>query len=375
MRFPFHYSTLLLPLVMACSTPDQPSLPPGASADAASIVDAEALRQQALAFFHPLPEVVEHPAGPDTPEKVALGQALFLDPQLSEDGTISRAPAISSSYGVDNSPTSIGVRGQHGGRNSPTVFNAALHNMQFWDGRATDVEQQAGMPMLNPVEMAIPSEAFIVKRLKTVPDYPTLFKVAFPADKDPLNFANICEAIGAFERTLLTPSRFDDFLKGNTTALTPAETAGLSTFLEVGCTNCHTGTAVGGTMLQKFGVHQDFRQWTGSAASDEGRKQVSGAEADRASVPGARAAERDENSTLFPRRPGGLARFRHSHHGHSTSWQGTHRPPVERPQNLLEVPTRRASGKPQPPADPPCKVSELRRTWQWGLIRAVLPCP
>ncbi|MBK7083321.1 MAG: cytochrome-c peroxidase [Flavobacteriales bacterium] len=267
---------------MACSTPDQPSLPPGASADAASIVDAEALRQQALAFFHPLPEVVEHPAGPDTPEKVALGYKLFLDPQLSEDGTISCNSCHKlDHYGVDNSPTSIGVRGQHGGRNSPTVFNAALHNMQFWDGRATDVEQQAGMPMLNPVEMAIPSEAFIVKRLKTVPDYPTLFKVAFPADKDPLNFANICEAIGAFERTLLTPSRFDDFLKGNPTALTPAETAGLSTFLEVGCTNCHTGTAVGGTMLQKFGVHQDFRQWTGSAASDEGRKQVSGAEADR----------------------------------------------------------------------------------------------
>ncbi|MBK7271587.1 MAG: cytochrome-c peroxidase [Flavobacteriales bacterium] len=110
-------------------------------------IDAEALRQQALAFFHPLPEVVEHPAGPDTPEKVALGYKLFLDPQLSEDGTISCNSCHKlDHYGVDNSPTSIGVRGQHGGRNSPTVFNAALHNMQFWDGRATDVEQQAGMP-------------------------------------------------------------------------------------------------------------------------------------------------------------------------------------------------------------------------------------
>lgn len=282
MRVPFPNSTLLLPLVMACSAPEQPGLPPGASADAASMKVAEALRQEALAFFHPLPEVVEHPAGPDTPEKVALGNKLFLDPRLSEDGTISCNSCHKlDRYGVDNSPTSVGVRGQHGGRNSPTVFNAALHNMQFWDGRATDVEQQAGMPVLNPVEMAIPSEAFLVKRLKAAPDYPDLFRVAFPADKDPLNYANIREAIGAFERTLLTPSRFDDFLKGIPNALTPNETAGLSVFLEVGCTNCHTGTAVGGTMLQKFGVHQDFRAFTGSSAEDQGRKQVSGVEADR----------------------------------------------------------------------------------------------
>ncbi|MBK7271606.1 MAG: cytochrome-c peroxidase [Flavobacteriales bacterium] len=226
---------------------------------------------------------MERPAGPDTGE-VALGYKLFLDPQLSEDGTIScnSCRQLGRSR-VDNSTTfRLGVRGQDGGRNSPAVFNAALHNMQFWTGdrrmwaagRNADAQSGGDGPSHR--------EAFIVKRLKTVPDYPTLFKVAFPADKDPLNFANICEAIGAFERTLLTPSRFDDFLKGNTTALTPAETAGLSTFLEVflGCTNCHTGTAVGGTMLQKFGVHQDFRQWTGSAASDEGRKQISGAEAD-----------------------------------------------------------------------------------------------
>ena len=173
------------------------------------------------------------------------------------------------------------MRGQHGGRNSPSVYNAALHNMQFWDGRATDVEQQAGMPVLNPVEMAIPSETFLVKRLKAAHDYPAMFKAAFPADQDPLTYANIREAIGAFERTLLTPSRFDDFLKGNTNALTPAETAGLRTFLEVGCTNCHSGTAVGGTMLQKFGVHQDFRPFTGSSAEDQGRKQVTGTEADR----------------------------------------------------------------------------------------------
>ena len=242
----------------------------------------EALRQQALTFFQPLPEVVAHLAGPDTPEKVALGKALFLDPQLSQDGTISCNSCHQlDRYGVDNTPTSEGVRGQHGGRNSPTVYNAALHNMQFWDGRATDVEQQAGMPMLNPVEMAVPDETFLITKLKRTPNYPALFSTAFPADKDPLTFANIREAIGAFERTLLTPSRFDAFLKGHTNALTPAEIAGLRVFLDVGCTNCHNGAAVGGNMLMKFGVHEDFRRLTGSSASDEGRKQVTGAEADR----------------------------------------------------------------------------------------------
>lgn len=259
-----------------------PELPPGAGTDAATLEGDKQLREQALAFFHPLPERVEHPAAPDTPDKVALGRRLFLDPQLSVDGTIScNSCHRLDRYGVDNEATSTGVGGQKGGRNSPTVFNAALHSMQFWDGRATDVEQQAGMPVMNPIEMGIPEESALVKKLKRITDYPPLFSSAFPAEKDPLTYANIREAIGAFERTLLTPSRFDAFLKGEATALNASETAGLRTFLEVGCTNCHTGTAVGGTMLQKFGVHADFRPLTGSSSADEGRKQVTGSDADK----------------------------------------------------------------------------------------------
>ncbi len=268
-----------------------PGLPPGAGSDPATLESGKQLREQALAYFHPLPEVAEHPAGPDTPEKVALGRKLFLDPQLSVDGTISCNSCHQlDRYGVDNEATSTGVGGQKGGRKSPTVFNAALHNMQFWDGRATDVEQQAGMPVMNPIEMGIPSEGALVKKLKRIPEYPPLFSKAFPVDKEPLTYASIREAIGAFERTMLTPSRFDAFLKGEATALTPNETAGLRTFMEVGCTNCHTGTALGGTMLQKFGVHADFRPLTGSALTDEGRKQVTGAEADKDlfKVPGLR---------------------------------------------------------------------------------------
>lgn len=244
-----------------------------------------------MAYFHPLPEVVDHPAGPDTPEKVALGAKLFMDAQLSSDGTIScNSCHRLDGFGVDGTPTSTGVGGQLGGRNSPTVFNAALHNLQFWDGRATDVEEQAGMPVMNPVEMGVPSEAFLVKKLKGIADYPSLFSNAFPADKDALTYANIREAIGAFERTLLTPSRFDAFLKGEAAALTASETSGLRLFMEVGCTNCHNGAAVGGTMLQKFGVHADFRSLTGSSVDDQGRKQVTGAEADKDmfKVPGLR---------------------------------------------------------------------------------------
>ena len=268
-----------------------PALPPGAGIDAAHMQGDKQLLEEALTFFHPLPKVVDHPAGPDTPEKVALGEKLFMDPQLSSDGTIScNSCHRLDNYGVDGTPTSTGVGGQLGTRNSPTVYNAALHNMQFWDGRAADVEEQAGMPVMNPVEMGIPSEGSLVNKLKGIAAYPPLFSTAFPADKDPLSYANIREAIGAFERTLLTPSRFDAFLKGEATVLTASETAGLRTFMEVGCTNCHTGAALGGTMLQKFGVHADFRPLTGSSAEDQGRKQVTGAEADRDmfKVPGLR---------------------------------------------------------------------------------------
>lgn len=290
MRLPRHL--LLLPLLAACGGGEQtPALPPGAGNNAQTLASDKQLLEQALRFFEPLPAVVEHPAVPDTPEKVALGRKLFMDPQLSEDGTIScNSCHRLDAFGVDNEPTSTGVGGQLGGRNSPTVYNAALHNMQFWDGRATDVEQQAGMPVMNPVEMAIPSEAFLVRKLKKIPDYPPLFAAAYPTAKDPLTYANIREAIGAFERTLLTPSRFDDFLKGDPTALTASEMAGLRIFMEVGCTNCHSGAALGGTMLQKFGVHADFRPLTGSDTTDQGRKEVTGAAADKDmfKVPGLR---------------------------------------------------------------------------------------
>ena len=249
------------------------------------------LRERALTLFAPLPDKVEHTAGADGPQKVALGRKLFMDPRLSLDSSISCNSCHRLDLGgADVEPTSTGVHGQKGGRNSPTVYNAALHNMQFWDGRAADVEQQAGMPVLNPVEMAIPDERFLVDRLKGTAEYPALFQAAYPGEAEPLTYANIREAIGAFERTLVTPSRFDAFLNGDNTALDSAEMAGLRLFMDVGCATCHNGAAAGGTSLKKFGVHKDYRTLTGSPPGDVGRAQVTGDSADRDvfKVPGLR---------------------------------------------------------------------------------------
>jgi cytochrome c peroxidase len=153
--------------------------------------------------------------------------------------------------------------------------------MQFWDGRAKDVEEQAGMPILNPVEMAIPNEAFLVKKLKGVEEYKSLFAKAFPGTEDPLTYKNITYAIAAFERTLLTPSRFDQYLKGDANALNEKEKEGLQLFMDVGCTTCHMGTAVGGGIMQKFGLYGDYRSFTGSTIPDEGKKAVTKNDADK----------------------------------------------------------------------------------------------
>lgn len=224
----------------------------------------EKLLTQARQFFAPLPSVVENPNNPITKEKVMLGKMLFYDPRLSKSGVISCNTCHNlATYGVDNLPTSIGHRWAIGPRNAPSVYNAALHTAQFWDGRAKDVEEQALGPILNPIEMAMPSEKEVLQRLKSIPEYVEMFKKAFPNEKDPLRYENVGKAIGAFERTLVTPSRFDEFLKGNTNALTKEEKKGLKLFIEVGCVACHSGTAVGGNGFFKFGQFVDY--WKATA--------------------------------------------------------------------------------------------------------------
>ncbi len=228
-----------------------------------SLADDRKLLEEARKYFQPLPKVAESKDNPVTPQKVKLGKMLYYEPRLSKSGLISCNTCHNlASYGVDNLPTSVGHRWQLGPRNAPTTLNAALHVAQFWDGRAKDVEEQAKGPILNPIEMAMDSPEEVVNRLKSIPEYVKLFKEAFPKSKDPLTYENVAKAIAAFERTLMTPSRFDKFLQGDLNALTKEEKKGLKTFIEVGCAGCHNGPALGGSMFTKFGIVEAYWEET-----------------------------------------------------------------------------------------------------------------
>jgi len=226
--------------------------------------------------FGTLPKVAENPNNPATPAKVALGKALYFDPRLSKSGFISCNSCHNlATGGVDSLPTSVGHRWQLGPRNAPTVLNVALHATQFWDGRAADVEEQAGKPILNPAEMAS-TEDLVLERLRSIPDYVAQFQQAFPEEGNPLTYPNVAKAIAAFERTLMTPSRFDRFLGGDSQALSGEEKAGLKKFVETGCVSCHNGVAAGGNSFQKFGVVR-----TPEGLQDPGRVEVTKDEKDR----------------------------------------------------------------------------------------------
>ena len=208
-------------------------------------------------YFSPLPRRVDSLTNPLNTAKVTLGKMLFFDPRLSRSGFISCQSCHNlSSGGVDNLPTSIGHGWQIGTRNAPTVFNSALLTSMFWDGRAKDLEEQAKGPILNGVEMAA-SEELVIKRLASMDEYVALFKKAFRSNSKPVTYDNISRAIAAFERTLLTPSRFDKYLRGKSASLTEDETKGLGLFIETGCVGCHRGAAVGGSMFAKFDYGND----------------------------------------------------------------------------------------------------------------------
>ena len=252
----------------------------GARADTPSAEDT--LWQRATTLFAPLPTAAPNPDNPATAAKIELGKTLYFDTKLSQAGNVSCNSCHSlAKFGVDNLPTSPGDAGEHGDRNSPTVLNAALHAAQFWDGRAEDVEAQAGMPVLNPVEMAIPSRQFLVDRLSEYPDYELSFNRAFPGEEGGLTYRNIQRALAAFERTLLTPSRFDHYLEGDREALTARELEGLKTFIGYGCTACHNGVTLGGHIFRKFGLNEDYWVHTRSSKVDEGRFKVTGEAGDR----------------------------------------------------------------------------------------------
>ena len=223
-----------------------------------------------------LPDTLTSGANPCTPAKVNLGRMLFYDARLSKDASISCNSCHDlEKYGVDGVRYSTGVNGQKGSRNSPTVYNAAGQIAQFWDGRAVSVEEQAKGPVLNPVEMAMDSAAAVESRLAAIPGYSEAFQKAFPGDPNPVTFDHVGAAIGAFERGLLTPSRWDQFVEGNRAVLSEDEFAGHREFMATGCASCHNGPFFGGRSLQKAGA---VKEWP--VRNDVGREQVTKAEID-----------------------------------------------------------------------------------------------
>jgi cytochrome c peroxidase len=228
--------------------------------------------------FGTLPDTFPSEDNPITEEKVKLGRMLYYDKRFSKDNSIScNSCHMLDEYGVDRRPTSPGHDDTRGPRNSPTVYNAAGHISQFWDGRAADVEEQAKGPVLNPIEMGMPSKEKVNEQLTQIDGYPKLFKKAFPEQANPANFDNMAKAIGAFERKLTTPgSDWDKFLKGDDSAMTEKQLKGFLTFRETGCDTCHTGELVGGSMYQKLGL---VKPWPDK--EDLGRYEVTEKESDK----------------------------------------------------------------------------------------------
>ena len=285
MRPTLWFAPLLLSI--ACGGSD-PAPPPGPAAPAppaggptgakapASGIDAPALAQRATGVFAPLPDYMARGEEARNEAMIDLGRQLYYDPRISLGQDLScNSCHMLDKGGVDGEPTSPGHKGVRGERNSPTVYNAALHVAQFWDGREPDVEAQALGPVLNPVEMAMGSGADVVAKLNAVPGYVTAFEAVFAGQPDPITYENFGRAIGAFERGLVTPSPFDAFLNGDHTALSTQQMKGLQTYMEVGCTMCHNGVGVGGGAYFKLGLVKPYE------TEDVGRFKVTEAEADR----------------------------------------------------------------------------------------------
>ena len=241
----------------------------------ASALDDRALLQQAQGIFKPLPRDMATAQHPVTPQRVALGRELFFDPRISLDGTVTcsrcHQPAL---YGTDGLAKPIGAEHRENPRNAPTVLNAALQFAAHWRGDRVDVEDQATKALVGPPSFGEPDFAAAMAKIRSIPHYEEMFRKAFPGAKDPITPENWGIAIGAYERTLVTPSPFDAYLEGNVHALSASARSGLAKFIATGCSSCHSGVDVGGGMYQKFGLVEDYWKETHSATVDKGRFDV-----------------------------------------------------------------------------------------------------
>lgn len=241
------------------------------------VLAGEELRAKALQTIAPF-EPQEAPSKePLWEERAALGRLLFFEPRVSLDGTVSCSRChLPQLYGTDALPRSIGVMGTLNPRNAPTVLNAFLQISQHWRGDRESVEEQAMKALAGPPSFGNPTPEAAIGRLKAIDGYSELFKKAFPQDQDPINERNWGTAIGAYERTLITPSRLDKWLHGEESALSPKEQEGLERFLKLGCADCHNGAGLGGSIYEKLGIHMDYWKATESPEIDRGRADVMG---------------------------------------------------------------------------------------------------
>ena len=213
---------------------------------------------------------------PLSEDKIVLGKLLYFDPRLSKDQTVSCASCHNPFHGfTDPAPTSKGVGGKLGGRNSPTVINRLFSKEQFWDGRAADLEEQAQGPMINPVEMAMPSHTEVVKHVKAVPGYAPLFAKAFGSKE--ITLPRIAQAIACYERTVVSGnSPFDRYVAGDKDAMSPSAVRGMEIFNGKGnCKVCHAGFNFSDESYHNLGVGMD------KPKPDLGRFVISKAESEK----------------------------------------------------------------------------------------------
>ena len=245
--------------------------------------------QVVAADWQALPQTAPAPAdNPTTEAKVELGKMLYMDPRFSSTGTVSCNTCHNIMEGGDDSRSvSMGVHGKTGGRNAPTVWNSAFHSVQFWDGRAALLEDQAKGPVANPVEMGMSDVEAAMERVRAIPGYRPYFDQAF--GKDSMSVTNAAKAVAAFERTLITPnSPYDRYVEGDKKAMNEQQVRGMNTFAEIGCVACHAGAAFNGPDMETGeGFYTKFPTFADNSYvkkykldQDKGRAGVTGSEAD-----------------------------------------------------------------------------------------------
>lgn len=229
------------------------------------------VQPQLLARFAALPAAADWKSAEEAKAKVELGRSLFHDRRLSvgHDASCSKCHLLST-FGADGKDFSLGHGGRPTRRNTPTIYGASLLPRLFWDARGETLEAAILLHLEDPALMGAPGRPRMEATLRSIPAYVSAFKDAFPGDAQPVTTVNAVNALGAFTRILVTPARWDRFLKGEETSITDAQKIGFEKFVEVGCSECHAGSLVGGDSVQKLGK---VRPWPNT--SDKGKSHVS----------------------------------------------------------------------------------------------------